>query len=68
MVTLSWSARDFGPTYSILPAVTGTLLVTIGIQNVFGGFLLAIVGGNEARFLHEARFRHVEQVLSAAAE
>lgn len=51
MVTVSWSARDFGPTSSVLPAVTGTLLVTIGIQNVFGGFLLAIVGGNEARFL-----------------
>ena len=52
MVTLSWSARDFAPTYSVLPAVIGTLLVTLGIQNVFGGFLLAIVGGNEARFLH----------------
>jgi glycosyltransferase involved in cell wall biosynthesis len=52
IVTLSWSARDFGPTYSVLPAVIGTLLVTFGIQNIFGGFLLAIVGGNEARFLH----------------
>ncbi len=51
VVALSWSARDFGPTYSVLPAVIGTLLVTIGIQNMFGGFLLAIVGGNEARFL-----------------
>lgn len=52
IVMLSWSERDFGPTYSVLPAVIGTLLVTFGIQNVFGGFLLAIVGGNEARFLH----------------
>jgi hypothetical protein len=51
MVALSWSARDFSATYSVLPAVGGTLLVTLGIQNVFGGFLLAIVGGNEARFL-----------------
>ena len=51
MVTLSWSAREFSATYSVLPAVAGTLLVTLGIQNVFGGFLLAIVGGNEARFL-----------------
>jgi len=51
VVAVSWSARDFGPTYSILPAVIGTLLVTLGVQNVFGGFLLAIVGGNEARFL-----------------
>ncbi len=51
LVTLSWSARDFGATYSILPAVAGTLLVTLGVQNVFGGFLMAIVGGNEAKFL-----------------
>jgi glycosyltransferase involved in cell wall biosynthesis len=51
LVTLSWSARDFAATYSVLPAVIGTLLVTLGVQNVFGGFLLAIVGGNEARFL-----------------
>jgi hypothetical protein len=54
MVTLSWSARDFSATYSVLPAVAGALLVTLGIQNVFGGFLLAIVGGNEARFLDGA--------------
>ena len=53
-VALSWSARDFGPTYSVLPAVLGTLLVTLGVQNIFGGFLLAIVGGNEARFLGPA--------------
>jgi hypothetical protein len=51
MVALSWSARDFSATYSVLPAVGGTLLVTLGVQNMFGGFLLAIVGGNEARFL-----------------
>jgi glycosyltransferase involved in cell wall biosynthesis len=51
LVMLSWTERDFGPTYSILAPVAGTLLVTLGIQNVFGGFLMAIVGGNEARFL-----------------
>ena len=48
---LSWSDRHFGPTYSVLPAVGGTLLVMLGMQNVFGGFLLSIIGGNEARFL-----------------
>jgi glycosyltransferase involved in cell wall biosynthesis len=46
----SWKLRDFGPTYSVLPAVGGTLLIIIGLQTVLGGFLLAIVGGNEARF------------------
>ena len=52
IVAWSWSERDFGPTYSVLAPVLGTLLVTLGVQNVFGGFLLAIIGGNEARFLH----------------
>jgi hypothetical protein len=45
-----WTLRDFGPTYSVLPAVGGTLLIILGAQTVFGGFLLSIIGGNEARF------------------
>jgi hypothetical protein len=46
----SWTLRDFGSTYSVLPAVVGTLLVVLGTQNVFGGFLLSIIGGNKAQF------------------
>jgi len=53
-VALAWFARNFGPTDSVLSAVIGVLLVTLGVQNVMGGFLLAIVGGNEARFLDTA--------------
>jgi hypothetical protein len=54
-VVAAWTARSFGPANSILPPVLGTLLTTLGMQNVLGGFLLAIVGGNEARFLDPAR-------------
>ena len=50
-VVLDWSARDFGPTYSVLPIVLGTLLITLGAQTVLGGFILAIIGGNDAKFL-----------------
>ncbi len=50
-VVWQWGTRDFAGTYSVLPAVLGTLCVTLGFQNALGGFLLAIVGGNEARFL-----------------
>lgn len=50
-VLYAWSARDYGPVGSVLPGVAGTLLVTLGVQTGFGGFLLAIVGGNEARFM-----------------
>lgn len=45
-----WTARDFGATYSILPAVLGTTLFTMGMQTIMGGFLMAILGGNESRF------------------
>jgi glycosyltransferase involved in cell wall biosynthesis len=50
-VVIDWSSRGFGPTYSVLPAVFGTLLITLGAQTVLGGFILAIIGGNDAKFL-----------------
>jgi len=50
-VVVDWSSRDFGPTYSVLPIVLGTLLITLGAQTVLGGFILAIIGGNDAKFL-----------------
>jgi glycosyltransferase involved in cell wall biosynthesis len=50
-VVLDWSSRNFGPTYSVLPIVLGTLLITLGAQTVLGGFILAIIGGNDAKFL-----------------
>jgi glycosyltransferase involved in cell wall biosynthesis len=50
-VVWRWEARAFGPTHSVVPAVIGTLCLTLGFQNVLGGFLLSIVGGNEARFM-----------------
>jgi glycosyltransferase involved in cell wall biosynthesis len=50
-VVVSWSERDFQSTYSVFPAVLGALFLTLGGQNVFGGFILAIIGGNQAKFL-----------------
>jgi len=45
-----WSTHRFEPIASVLPAVLGTSLAVIGAQNVLGGFLLAIVNGNDADF------------------
>ena len=53
-VVLSWSARNFSATYSVVPVVAGAMFMTLGAQNVLGGFLLAIIGGNEARFMARA--------------
>ena len=50
-VALAWQSRDYGATQSVAAPVFGTLLVTLGMQNFLGGFLLAIVGGNEASLM-----------------
>jgi hypothetical protein len=63
----AWSARDFGPADSVLLPVLGTLLVTLGMQNVLGGFLLAIVSGNEARFLQDQGSAGTKRVATDAA-
>jgi hypothetical protein len=54
MVVAAWSARDFSRAASILPAILGTLLVSLGAQTVLGGFLMAILEGAEAGFLGRA--------------
>lgn len=53
-VALAWFGRNFGATDSVLPAVLGVLLLSLGVQNVLGGFLLAVLGGNEAQFIYGA--------------
>jgi hypothetical protein len=47
----AWTRRGFGPSDTVLPVVLGTMFVALGAQNVLGGFLLAVLGGNESRFL-----------------
>ena len=50
-VFVYWSAHGFVAIDNVLPPVIGTSLLAIGVQNIFGGFLLAVLGGNEAKFL-----------------
>ena len=42
------------PLLNVLPAVLGTSLLVIGAQNILGGFLIAIVNGNDAEFVRPA--------------
>jgi hypothetical protein len=53
-VAVAWFGRDFSATESVLPAVLGALCLSLGAQNVLGGFLLAVLGGNESRFVYDA--------------
>jgi glycosyltransferase involved in cell wall biosynthesis len=49
-IVFYWSAIEFQRITNVLPAVLGTTLVVLGVQNILGGFLLAIVAGNDANF------------------
>ena len=63
-VVYAWSARDFVRALSVLPAVLGTLFMTLGAQSVLGGFLLAILGGNQAGFLAPSAHTRLRAVRS----
>ena len=47
----SWSSRGFGELHELRAMVGAATLALIGIQTIFGSYLLAIVSGNEADFL-----------------
>lgn len=53
-VAVYWSATGFDELHNIFPVVIGTAAVVLGSQNILGGFLLAIVGGNEAAFFQDS--------------
>jgi hypothetical protein len=60
-VSLVWGVRGFGAFPNVLPPVLGALLLTLGVQNIMCGFLMAILGGNQARFLEAAERSAAEQ-------
>jgi len=50
-IAIHWGAGSFAALPSILPVAIAGVAGTIGLQTLFGGFLLAVIGGNEAEFL-----------------
>jgi hypothetical protein len=52
-VAVHWGAGSFAALPSILPVALAGVMGTIGLQTLFGGFLLAVIGGNEATFLNQ---------------
>jgi hypothetical protein len=53
-IAVYWGAGSFAALPSILPVAVAGVTGAIGLQTLFGGFLLAVIGGNEASFLGEA--------------
>jgi hypothetical protein len=53
VIAVYWGAGSFAALPSILPVAIAGVTGTIGLQTLFGGFLLAVIGGNEASFLEQ---------------
>lgn len=53
-VAVHWGAGSFAALRSILPVALAGVAGAIGLQTLFGGFLLAVLGGNEANFVPTA--------------
>jgi hypothetical protein len=50
-VAAYWGAGSFTALPSILPVAVAGVTGSIGLQTLFGGFLLAVIGGNDASFV-----------------
>ena len=67
-VVAYWSASSYTPIANVLPAVAGTSLIVVGVQNALGGFLLAILNGHEADFLQDLTQPEAEQPAQDSTE
>jgi glycosyltransferase involved in cell wall biosynthesis len=47
-IVLAWRAGGYGSLQMIREMVLASTLVVVGLQTMFGGFLLSVIGGNEA--------------------
>lgn len=55
IIVLDWIELDFANPNKLRELIACCALLVIGIQHVFGGFLLSIISGNRADFLSEIR-------------
>ncbi len=67
-VVVYWSSHGFIRIANVFPAVVGTTLLAVGVQNMLGGFLLAVIAGNEAQFLGFAAQKPVTETEAREPE
>jgi glycosyltransferase involved in cell wall biosynthesis len=65
-VLVYWSRHHFTAIANVLPAVVGTTLTVIGAQNALGGFLLAVISGNETEYVRQ-KSKEAEYLSQARA-
>ncbi|HQR24171.1 MAG TPA: glycosyltransferase family 2 protein [Steroidobacteraceae bacterium] len=51
-IVVEWASSGFGPLRAVRPLVAYSTALLIGAQLFYGGFLLSIISGNEARLTH----------------
>jgi hypothetical protein len=52
VIVSEWAAGGFGPLRAMRPLVASSTAFLVGFQVFYGGFLLSIISGNEARLAH----------------
>lgn len=52
LVVSEWAAGGFGPLRALRPLVAASTAFLVGFQVFYGGFLMSIISGNEARLGH----------------
>ena len=57
----AWIGRDYQPAASIFAPMFSSLCFTVGMQTICGGFLMAIIGGNKAKFIPAPEVASVHQ-------
>lgn len=50
VITVGWGQNDFDPLENPLVLILASVAGAVGVQNILGGFLLAIIAGNENQF------------------
>lgn len=54
-VTIGWGQAGFVALENPLPLIVSAAIGAVGMQNVLGGFMLAIIAGNESQFAPQAK-------------
>jgi glycosyltransferase involved in cell wall biosynthesis len=67
-VAYGWSAGGFAALPSVLPLVLSAAAGVIGFQTMFGGIVLAIIGGHSAAFLRDGQQAVPASVVAGEAE
>lgn len=65
IIGVQWASSGFTALPSVLPITLSAAFGALGIQTMFGGFLLAVLSNNDAQFLKEKRLEVHDETRTA---